>query len=75
MSKLNISSFKEKIDNKHLDEEEIKKKIEKKQDIIGRNDNFKKNSIDETYPEYILKNLLKSLKPLSCFHNVVKKKF
>tara|TARA_B110000238_G_scaffold154549_1_gene167006 strand:+ start:28 stop:840 length:813 start_codon:yes stop_codon:yes gene_type:complete len=49
--------FKEKIDDKHLDLMEIKKKIEKKQDIIGRKDNFKKNRIDETYPEYILKNL------------------
>ena len=49
--------FKEKIDDKHLDLLEMKKKIEKKQDIIGRKDNFKKNQIDETYPEYILKNL------------------
>ena len=49
--------FKEKIDDKHLDLTEIKKKIEQKQDIIGRKDNFKKNIIDKTYPEYILKNL------------------
>ena len=49
--------FKEKINNKHLDLMEIKKKIEQKQDIIGRKDNFKKIQIDETYPEYILKNL------------------
>ena len=49
--------FKEKIDDKHLNLLEMKKKIEKKQDIIGRKDNFKKNQIDESYPEYILKNL------------------
>ena len=49
--------FQEKIDDKYLDLMEIKKNIEKKQDIIGRKDNFQKNQIDETYPEYILKNL------------------
>ena len=36
--------FQEKIDDKYLDLMEIKKNIEKKQDIIGRKDNFQKKS-------------------------------
>ncbi len=49
--------FKEKIDPKYLDLEEIKKRIMKKEDIIGRNDKFKKIEINNNYPEYILKNI------------------
>ncbi len=49
--------FKEKIDPKYLDLEEIKKRIEKKQDIIGRNDKFKKIEVNNDYPNYILENI------------------
>ena len=49
--------FKEKIDKKHLSVEEIKKKIDSGKDIIGREDNFKKVSIDNTYPNYLINNL------------------
>tara|TARA_Y100000996_G_C22471233_1_gene622196 strand:- start:327 stop:1139 length:813 start_codon:yes stop_codon:yes gene_type:complete len=49
--------FKEKIDPKYLDLEEIKKRIEKKEDIIGRDDKFKKIEINNDYPNYILKNI------------------
>ena len=49
--------FKEKIDEKFLDLNEITKKIALNEDIIGREDKFIKIAIDKTYPEYILKNL------------------
>ncbi len=49
--------FKEKIDEKFLDLNEITKKIALNEDIIGREDKFIKIVIDKTYPEYILKNL------------------
>ena len=51
--------FKEKIDQKYLNIEEIKKRIENRDDIIGRNDSFNKIKIDETYPKYITNNLSK----------------
>jgi len=48
--------FNEKIDNKFLDINEIKKKIIKGKDIIGRNDEFIKIEIDKSYPDFFLKN-------------------
>ena len=35
----------------------LKKKIDKRIDIIGRNDKFKKINIDKTFPKYILENI------------------
>ena len=49
--------FNEKIDDKYLNLEEIKKKIDLKTDIIGRDDNFKKIEIDESFPKYIIDNI------------------
>ena len=49
-------NFKEKIDEKYLDVNEIKKKIENQTDIIGRNDSFTKIKLDENFPEYLLSN-------------------
>ena len=49
--------FNEKIDDKYLNLEEIKKKIDLKTDIIGRDDNFKKIEIDESFPQYIIDNI------------------
>jgi len=50
-------NFKEKIDEKFLDLDEIKQRIIKKEDIIGRNDNFNKIEIDESFPIYLQKNI------------------
>ena len=49
-------NFKEKIDEKYLNLDEIKKKIENQVDIIGRNDNFTKVALNENFPEYLLNN-------------------
>ena len=49
--------FKEKIDSKYLNLEEIKKNILNRNDIIGRDDQFVKVEIDNTYPEYINNNI------------------
>ena len=49
-------NFKEKIDEKHLNLNEIKKKIENQIDIIGRNDSFTKVVLNENFPEYLLNN-------------------
>ena len=51
--------FKEKIDSKYLDLEEIKKRIEQQEDIIGRNDKFRKIDVNNDYPKYILENINK----------------
>jgi beta-1,4-mannosyl-glycoprotein beta-1,4-N-acetylglucosaminyltransferase len=51
--------FKEKIEEKFLDLSEIKKRIENKQDIIGRADSFNKIELDASYPKYIINNLSK----------------
>ena len=48
--------FKEKIDEKYLNIEEIKKRINEGQDIIGRKDNFNKIELDNTFPDYLLDN-------------------
>jgi beta-1,4-mannosyl-glycoprotein beta-1,4-N-acetylglucosaminyltransferase len=49
--------FNEKIDEKYLNIDEIKKKIKEGKDIIGREDNFIKISIDESYPRYLINNI------------------
>ena len=49
-------NFKEKIDEKFLDINEISKRIELGEDIIGRKDNFYKIELDETFPDYLLDN-------------------
>jgi len=48
--------FKEKIDDKYLNLEEIKKRINKGEDIIGRKDNFIKVNLDDSFPEFLLNN-------------------
>ncbi len=50
-------SFKEKIDEKFLNLDEIKQRIIKKKDIIGRNDSFCKIEIDESFPAYLQNNI------------------
>ena len=51
--------FKEKIDEKFLNLDEIKKRVKGGDDIIGRDDKFLKINIDQSYPEYFLDNLTK----------------
>ena len=48
--------FKEKIDKKYLNLEEIKKRISEGEDIIGRKDNFIKVNLDDSFPEFLLNN-------------------
>ena len=50
--------FKEKIDEKFLNLDEIKKRVDKGSDIIGRNENFKPIPLDSKFPNYVLKNRL-----------------
>ena len=49
--------FKEKIDEKYLDLDEIKKRVNSGEDIIGRAETYKKIEIDNSFPKYILNNL------------------
>ncbi len=51
--------FKDKIDPKFLNLDEIKKRVKAGDDIIGRNDKFLKITIDQSYPKYFLNNLSK----------------
>jgi beta-1,4-mannosyl-glycoprotein beta-1,4-N-acetylglucosaminyltransferase len=51
--------FKEKIDPKYLDINEIKKKITLGQDIIGREEVYKPQKIDNTFPKHIIENIEK----------------
>ena len=51
--------FKEKINEKFLNLEEIKKRVKKGEDIIGRDDKFVRIQVDNSYPKYILENLSK----------------
>ena len=51
--------FKEKIDDKYLKLDKIKEMINQEKDILGRNDEFQKIPIDNTYPQYILDNISK----------------
>jgi beta-1,4-mannosyl-glycoprotein beta-1,4-N-acetylglucosaminyltransferase len=48
--------FKEKIDEKYLNLKSINEKIFLKKDIIGRDENYKIQKLDNSYPDYILKN-------------------
>ncbi|MDC1154809.1 hypothetical protein OAT07_01135 [Candidatus Pelagibacter sp.] len=48
--------FNEKIDQKYLDINEIKKRITTGEDIIGREEKYIVTDFDEKFPEYILKN-------------------
>ena len=48
--------FKEKIEEKYLNIEEISKRIAIGDDIIGREDNFNKITFDNSFPEYLIKN-------------------
>tara|TARA_X000001036_G_scaffold346271_1_gene326196 strand:+ start:49 stop:864 length:816 start_codon:yes stop_codon:yes gene_type:complete len=49
--------FKEKIEEKYLNLNEIEKKINLGKDIIGREDNYEKIKIDNSFPKYILNNI------------------
>ncbi|MDB9810845.1 hypothetical protein OAB95_00140 [Candidatus Pelagibacter sp.] len=49
--------FKEKIDDKYLDIDEIIKKINTGKDLIGRDESYEKIELDESFPKYILDNL------------------
>jgi beta-1,4-mannosyl-glycoprotein beta-1,4-N-acetylglucosaminyltransferase len=48
--------FKEKIDKKYLELDEIKKKIKTGQDIIGRNEMYKAKKLDSSFPKKIIQN-------------------
>jgi len=48
--------FKEKIQEKYLNLDEIKKRIDKKEDIIGRKDQFIKVDLDNSFPKFLLNN-------------------
>ena len=48
--------FKEKIDDQHLQLEEIQKRIKSGEDIIGRKEKYVVKKLDETFPRYILEN-------------------
>ena len=48
--------FKEKIDEKYLDIQEIKKRINSGLDIIGREENYKAINLDDRFPDYLIKN-------------------
>ncbi len=50
-------NFNEKIDEKYLQLDEIKKRIKAGQDIIGRNETYKLQKLDTTFPKYILNNI------------------
>ena len=52
-------NFKEMIDEKYLNINEIKKRIENGKDIIGREDNFKKIELDKSFPDYLINNKAK----------------
>jgi len=51
--------FKEKIDEKFLDINLIKKNIKLGLDLIGRNESYYRIEIDENYPEFLKKNITK----------------
>ena len=46
-----------KIDSKYLTVEQIEESIKEGRNLVGKKEYFKKIEIDNTYPEYILKNL------------------
>ena len=45
------------IDEKFLNEKIIEENIRNQKDIIGRNDIYEKQIIDNKYPKYILENI------------------
>ena len=47
--------FKEKIEEKYLNIEEISKRVATGEDIIGRKDSFNKISLDNSFPDYLIK--------------------
>jgi len=49
--------FKEKIDKKYLQINEITKKINSGNDIIGRNEVYKASKVDKSFPNHILENI------------------
>ena len=49
-------NFNEKIDEKYLNINEINKRIVSGDDIIGRDDNFKKTELNESFPSYLINN-------------------
>ena len=49
-------NFNEKIDEKYLQLDEIKKRINLGQDIIGSNEIYKAPKLDSSFPKYILEN-------------------
>ena len=53
--------FKEIIDEKYLRLDDITKRVQRGEDIIGRDDKFNKSDIDKTYPKYLIKNKHKYL--------------
>ena len=61
----NLCEFKDnyvffnKIDGKFLDKKIIQTNVKNHKDLIGRNDIFKKQKIDNSYPDYILDNVKK----------------
>jgi len=48
--------FKKKIDDKYLALDEIKKRINTGQDIIGRNEIYKVKTLDSSFPKKIIEN-------------------
>ncbi len=49
-------NFKESIDEKYLNVENISKKINEGKDLIGREDIYKKINFDESFPDYLINN-------------------
>ncbi len=49
-------AFKERINEKYLNLEEIEKRVINGFDIIGRNEKYDKVELDQSFPNYILKN-------------------
>ena len=50
-------NFNERIDKKYLSLDSINKMFTEKKDIIGRNHNYKKVSIDKSFPSYLIDNI------------------
>ena len=48
--------FKEKIDEKYLNIDEITKRIEDGEDIIGRNERYNSIKVDNRFPDFIINN-------------------
>ena len=49
--------FKEKIDKKYLQLEEIEKRVKEGKDLIGREETYKTKKLDKLFPQYILNNI------------------